>query len=912
MSLKTGAHVEIGGVGYDLDEAYEADLGRRNYIHGGRDIFAEQFNITGIPGARNLRQEDLVWQITNFAGEGQVVMKADDETSATRFYRSEGIDNRVPGQQTLNRSSVSQFPSLAGAASTTYQGAADFADITGTSTTSGTDRNLDDVGDKVGTSANYAPGAGSSQVDFYLFRGVFEDNDTTVQGDALRLYGGTGKETGTNFLLKDGTAQTTIKSSGTHFTAGVQQRVEFTFDVLGETDDFRPITPVRVQVADVTRENHIQIVATDYQRWAAASGPNVMTLNFTPVAGKDYRFRIIASAAQGLNVLIDKIAFGPEEGVNTATIEVWNQTGGASVTTKIVEVNAEAAGALAGSITFTSAAATNYRFRVERTAGQQDIWVDQVTATDQGATVFVLDCIETGLGGRTWAGGHTAAADSKVWRYDPTDDRWEDSGGTLGEFATLNDGAATTNAVVLAMTHSDSLEYFLLNNGDVYSVTTAGVDDLYADTFTDAVGMAACQERLVVMTEGTGGITIYALPLDDGSTPVLPGDADVTSLPITAGSKTPNANLRQRMCSSPTGVRFFVNYGDATCKVYEADVSGSTITYRELADLGHGVEGYAIAYETGLTWITGQFVAESDQTPQSALWFIDANGVLERDLFFREDSPDTNPPIDIEPYQTNLWILQGSKVWRRSLTRGGLFLEYELAPTTSSEARSLAVATGRTWALYEDEIIVTGTESTYRQASGEGGNTHTSSIYDFGLPGQKKVLTTIKVLTKDMPAGAQIRVLYSLDGSSTFTEAGLCTSGAETVFIISSEENPTLFNTLQMRWQLISTNGTATPTLKAVIPTAQSADQQEYFDLVLRVEDQDSSDHPPDVQSTGAQLAKHLVSLWKSGIPVVFRDGYESKDPSEFTDYLVRVGDFRFEAKAQGEGRIVTTLKVIR
>src|SRR5262245_27608740 len=110
MSLSSGAHVEIGGVGYNLDEAYEADLGRRCYIHGGRDIFAEQFNITGVPGARNLRQEELQWVITNFSGEGQVVQIPDDETSATRFYRSEGIDMRVPGEQTLNRSSVSQFP----------------------------------------------------------------------------------------------------------------------------------------------------------------------------------------------------------------------------------------------------------------------------------------------------------------------------------------------------------------------------------------------------------------------------------------------------------------------------------------------------------------------------------------------------------------------------------------------------------------------------------------------------------------------------------------------------------------------------------------------------------------------------------------------------------------------------------
>ena len=942
MTLPNGAHAIIGGVSFTLDEDYESDVGRRCYVHGGRSIFAEQFSITGIPGAQNLRQEDLIWAITNFDGEGQVVLDHDDPDSARLFYRSEGLDFRVPGQFSLNKSSVVQTLPLAGPTATTYQGNADMTDITGTSTTSGTDRKLTTSGDVIGTSANYAPGAANVQVDFYLYTEAFADLDVSIAGSSLKLESGDGAVSGSDFRLKPGaTARTTTKESGTDFTAGVQQRVE----VYAHRADSEAQGIGRLQVIDVTNGRRNVVAGSGPiapNMFGDADNPTTpsITVNFTSGTNRDYQFHMHWDPLQGVkspsgigtepnpNLLVDEIRFGPEVAPGLATLTVYNQTAGSVVNTKSVAVTATAAGNLTGSMTFLAAAATNYRFRVtHQSSGPHDPWVDKITATLQSATAWTMDCIEVGLGGRIWAGAHAAAADSRIWRYDPQSDAWEDSGGTVGSFATLNDGAATTDYTVRALAHSDAFEYVLLSGDEVYTVTTAGADDRYAyfsANGRDLVGMTIAQERLLLMSEDTNGVIIYSVPLDDTSTNPwnlnnAALSAGVQTLTITAGQKTPDTNLRQRMCSTPTGARFFVNYGDATSKIYEVDAaSSSTLTHRELADLGHGVVAKAIAYEGGLTFIAGSYVAESDQSSRAALWYIDANGVLERLGFFREDAPSGAHAVDLEPYQTNLYILQGPDVWRYDLRGGGLFLEYTLNPTASTEARSLAVSEGRTFALYEDELWVTGTESSYRQSSSGTNpvstNMFISSINDYGLPGVAKSLVKVRLLTYDFAnwsPGTQVLLHYQTDQDGTWTPIGVATSGSQNTFIVASDQDPVTFNTLQIRAIPQSLTGSFTPYVLGIIVTATAAEDEEYFDLVLRCEDEDSSDRVDGQQTSGAAKAQHLLNLWRAGTPVTFRDGYASDEAGVAPSYLTVIRDVRDERIAQGEGRVIVTLKVV-
>lgn len=918
MTLTDGHHVRIGGVGYRLDEGYESLVGRRCYIHAGRSLFAEQFNITGVPGARSLRQDELQWHLTNFDGEGQVTLLNDDEDSARLFYRSEGLNFKVPGQFSLNKSAIATTVPVSPNAGSTFQGNANFADVVGTSTTNGTDRRISAVNDVVRTSSNYSTATASNvQVDFYIYRELFADNDTSIAGSALKRYANDGEVVGDDFRLRlDSAAISATKSTGTHFTAGERQRVELychAWQALTRSDKIS----VWLTIGDVTGGGFRILDKRRASPVGTSNNPSTPSVaaTFVPEAGRDYRFHVsfegggVQSSAPYLR--IDEIRFGPEELQTSVDLSVWNQDTSAVLVTRTLNVMASTAGTRVASIVFTTGAATNYRFQVTRnnTSGPdpQAPWVDKVVATELGENApYTLDCCEVGLGGRIWLAGHRSGANSSVWRYDPTDDDWGDD-----VFCELN-ADASSNATVRWMTHSDEREYFGLSDGSVRTVNGAGADVTYATGFTGLVGGCISQNRLFLLVEGSGGIDIYTLPVDGAAVPYTSASATVNTVNLAAGVKTPDANLRARICSTPRGARFFVNYGDVTCKIFEVDASGSQLQPQEVGDLGHGIKGHAIAFEGGITWVAVTYTAESDQTALSALWWFDLNGVPERAGFFRADSPAAFAPIDLEPYQTDLFILQGPYLWRYSMTRGGLFLEYQHEPTDGTKARSIAVSRGRTFAQYEAEVIVTGTDATYRQSSVTDGNTYTSSIFDNNLPGVRKNLLTLRLLTDTLASGASILLEYQLDASGTWVTAGLATTGAEHDFVIATEQTNATYNALQLRVKLISSNGTATPVVRGIIAISNAADDEEYWDLVLRCEDDDSLDRPDGIQATGAQRLANIVSLKRTGAPFTFEDGYEDKTEGVAYTYRATILDYRAELNAQGEGRVVTTVKRTR
>src|SRR3954469_670258 len=227
MSLPDNSHFHLGGLSFLLDEDYEQKTGRRCYSHGGRSQFAGRTDITGKPGSQNLKEDYLVWSPTRFDGEGQVVLNPADDESANLFYRSEGLNFRVAGQASLNKAVLSETVSTT-SATTTWQGAADFADVSGTaSTTSATDRVLTALNTKIGASSNLTPGASNVQMDFYLYVAPFSDSATTIQGSALNKVDGSPQTSGTDKILTRGDVVWSNKlSSGTELTAGETTRIE--------------------------------------------------------------------------------------------------------------------------------------------------------------------------------------------------------------------------------------------------------------------------------------------------------------------------------------------------------------------------------------------------------------------------------------------------------------------------------------------------------------------------------------------------------------------------------------------------------------------------------------------------------------------------------------------------------------
>jgi hypothetical protein len=910
MPLADGSHVNIAGESYWLDEDYEEQLGRRCYVHGGRSIFAEQFSPTGKPGAQNLRNTDLKWHITDFSGEGQFVLDNDDPDSATRFFRSEGLDFRIPGQISLNRSIVNQIPAVSGASATTLQGAANFTDVVGTSTTSGTDRRLNVVLDAVETS-NHAPGASKIQVDFYLYAETFADHATTLEGSTFTQRTGNGAVTGTDYRLRDGQIWSAKRITGTHFTAGVLQRVLFTVSAADPHANY--------SVLDVTNPDRIDVVA------GVEGNPSstTFTLSFTPRADREYRFAVRRpdNRAGVTSVVLDSVQYGAAPGENAATIQIWNQTGGVAVEFRDVVVSATAADTLVASMTFTAAAATNYRYQVLRLRGQQRIWVDKVVATLQSSTAYTFDCIDFGLGRNIWLAGHAAGVDTKIWTYDFANDDWD-------EKSVLN-AVASTNETVRAMAHTDSLEYFLTSGNKVYTVNSSGTDAVYASFTADArtlVGMCVAQNRLFVLAEDTSGCRVFSLPLDAGVTHELDDGTGITAtvqfVDIDAGAKTPDTTLRQRMVGTSSGARLFVNYGDVTTKLFNVDSSGSVLNVTELSALDTAMRVTAISSAANVTYIPAQYRRAGSSTEgQGVLWAIEANGISERLGFFRFLSDTTGGDglhravVSVVPYQTDVYMLQDLFVWRYSAgLTGGLFLEYELTPNETANARAMAVAEDRIFVCYDTEIAIIGTEDTYRQAGANTSYNEASamktSVYDYGLPGVRKVLTKVQVLTTDLDSEeAQVRIDFIADQNSvTWSNLGITGSGSIHEFTPSETIG---FTSIQLKVTLESLTGEFTPFVHGIVVTASAADREEYFDLVLLAGDQTSSEHIAGQQTRGSSKTEALVSAFHTGSPTTLVDGYKARDPREARSYPVIVEDFRVEQTKEAEGRVACTLRVI-
>jgi len=912
MSLPGGHHVELNGKRYWLDEGYEDLTGRRCYVHGGRSIFAGRTDITGRPGSQNLKEDYLVWNLSQFAGEGQVVLDLGDADSAFRFYRSEGLNFRVPGQMSLNKSVLSETVSTT-SSSSTVEGNAGFADISGTaSTTNDTDRRLTAINTYVGESAAHTPGASNVQVNFKMYAESFATGATTIQGSAFNKVDGSPRTSGTDKILTRGDVVWSDRlSTGTELIADNTTKVQLFATVAANKGQL-----VRFQVIEVTGANDNAIVGVVESLESTSPSP-FLELSWVPKANKVYRIKVgIPSSIEPtpVQVTLDKILYGNDVTGNTATIEIWDDTGAASLTTKTVNVDATAS-AVVGSISFQAAASTDYKARVKRADGKQALWLDAVTWTTLSAAAWSIDCLDFGLGQKVWLGAHASGADSRGFTYNTSTDVWDSA-------VTFNDGASTTNATVLAMAHSDSLEYFLLDSNEVYTSTSGGTDDRFAYFSTGAktlVGMAVAQNRLILMSEDNAASTsvyIYEVPLDDTST--NPWDLNVAApstgvnvQQITAGAKTADTTLRQRMCSTPTGARFFINYAGVTGKIYQADTSDTGITVTELGDLGTGVQATAVCFENGITFVAGQYygdatASDTDKLPRSALFAIDQNGIVNRIGFFRYDNPDPRPVEFMVPYQTSIYMLQGNYVWRYDLVSGGLFLEYQLSPATPSHNRALAVLFGRIFAAYSEEVFVAGSVGTYRQSSVADGSSYTSSIYDFGLPSVRKALAKIEVMTDTMPSNTQVQVFYQVDQSGTWVLAGTQSNGTIQTFF----PELTTFSTLQVRVRLSTSDGASTPKFRGLTVWASAADDEEYFDLVVRTEDQDSSDHIANEQESGARKAEDLFSVWRAKAVVPFKDGYLRDGPGD--DYLGTIEDIRIENNISGEGRAVLTFRAVR
>lgn len=910
MSDFDSGYVSLGDFTYRLDES-GVDSGITPYRRWSRSIFADTSTIAGAPG-QNLHPEMLVWNSTVFDGEGQLVLDNSDPNSGKRFYSSEGLDARVAGQLQLNRSTTLMRPTSTGASGTTTYLGKDFTDVTGTSTVSGNDRRLNALNDVVASVVS-TPQQSTIQADFYLYTEA--QQLTATQGSSFDLKQGTGQVSGDDFTMAtEGTVVGTVDL--TTLTAGVSYEVRFYSYLSTAADATRDqgAPQIRCQVIDSTNPNKLVVITGSPNLIIKATASPADSAYdhrtfFTPASGKSYQLVFFLTTVPksymdtGGWVLADRVSYGPAVTVNNvAQIEVYNSTGAASVVTKNLTLTATAS-ALVGGLTYTSAAGTDYKYRVKYISGGQRPYVAQVIQTIRStagtALVYQPELVEIGQGGKVWLVGYDGASTGKPisWTYNFTSEAW-----TIGQTFT----AANASSIPIAIAHTDKYEYVALNDNNVIQTTTAAHQAYVGAPGATVRGICITQNRLFVLGEdATNGVVLYLYALDAAAPPVV-------SSTVTVGGtlNTPTATLRQRMVGTPTGARFFVNLGSVTARIYECDSSAASPVATMLAELPDGVQATAIEHTGGLTFIAGQFLAETGQTPVSALWMIDQNRVLSRIGYFRRDNPLNAAPVWMEAYQNDLWILQGSYVWRYSLITGGLFLEYQLQPATPGNARCLAVIQGHIFVTYDEGVWIAGSVGTYAQSGPSTQGTWVSSINDFGLPQEQKLLRSIDVLTDTMASNTQIKCEYQIDQSGTWVHLGTATAGTINRFPVSTGASTVRFNTLQVRVTLASASGVSTPKLKAVTASVLTISTEDFFDLNVLCWDETSTSHTDGRQLKGSELAANLWALKNTGSLVTLTDGYGSQ-PNTPAKYLVKVESVDMNNPKVGEGRVAVRCRVI-
>jgi hypothetical protein len=905
MAFHNGVDAYLNGLALKLDRNAPEEIQRPTYRHQVRSLFRPGTDITGVPGARNLREERLIQHITNWnGGEGQVVLPSDDpDGGSKRFFRSEGIDFRVPGQATLNKSSIPGGVPDGTATSVTEIEGSSFSDVTGTSVVvNTTDRRLSlTTGPDIIESSSFTPGAVQAQTRVWLYKEAVQT--TSVDGSSFTVRNEPAATSGTDMILKNPGAWVSYTLSGlgtdpyavTLSAAASGSSTQYTVDLVAT-------------ILDTTGNNSTVVASAVGSLRSFAE-----TMTFTPQTGHTYQVRFYWTAQNGgaTKVTLDYMTHGKFDQPTSVTVYARNHTDGntSGLPSKTIQLQNTSSAQLV-TLNWTATAAKAYRVRVRYNSGVQRPIVDKMDHNAQSTGAWILDHMELGQFGYVWLAGHQGSGDNQLWSYNFALEKWN-----------LENALTTISATASAsigMAHSDTYQYILDVGGEI-SRATLSAELAYTDARAGAVGIAICQNRLFVLKEhASNGVDIEVFPVD-GAGSFTSSTSGYQAVEVASALVTPDTTLRQRIVGTPTGARFFVNYSGVTSVIYESDTSGSTLTCREIARLDVGAKASAITYVAGLTFIAGSFLAETGQTARSALWVIDQNGVLRRIGYFRRDDPDSNRVQYMQPYQNDLWCLQGPYVWRYSLATGGLFLEYELSPGLASNAKSLAVVQGHVIVLYSSEDAtntggvtwVTGSVDTYRQASVEDGNTVTSSIFDYGLPAVKKMLAKVQVITDDMPADTAVRVEYQADQDGEWVEVGTHTSGTETPFYISEPNNPIDFRTLQIRTSLSSSTGDDTPTLKAVVVEALPSEFEEFFELMVLTEDEDSSFHVDGQERSGGDVSQAIQGLWKTGAPVTFEDGMQHSAIGNNPTYLCRIDDFDATNDQIGEGRMMVRLRVL-
>jgi len=208
-----------------------------------------------------------------------------------------------------------------------------------------------------------------------------------------------------------------------------------------------------------------------------------------------------------------------------------------------------------------------------------------------------------------------------------------------------------------------------------------------------------------------------------------------------------------------------------------------------------------------------------------------------------------------------------------------------------------------------------------------------SGEWDYGVPQEQKALigfyvtyeVTDATTTSGLVANSRITVSYATDqaisATPTYTALDVIDSNTEVTqkgrhFIqVSNADDTVKFSRLKIKLTL-DNNSTAVapPIVYSVVAEAQLMAYAETWDLIVKVEDEESgSDHPRSRQMNSTFLRDNLLELANNKAVVEFIDGARVQFNEEPTEHVVMVEDPTdvIDSPDTGEGYMALKLRAV-
>jgi len=195
-----------------------------------------------------------------------------------------------------------------------------------------------------------------------------------------------------------------------------------------------------------------------------------------------------------------------------------------------------------------------------------------------------------------------------------------------------------------------------------------------------------------------------------------------------------------------------------------------------------------------------------------------------------------------------------------------------------------------------------------------------------GLPMELKALNgfyiTYKVTdsgtTSGLVANSRIKISYSIDDASyvdltTITSATTPTGAKGRVFQqVSTGSSTVLFSRLKVKITLDNNaQAVAPPIVFSVVADTQPMAYAEYWDMILKVEDEAQNERPLSHANDGSWLRDNLEDLCTNKAIVTLLDGYRYQQPDRYTTHTVMVEQIGDDIVTLGEGKMRVRMRAI-